>query len=85
MVGFLLAGFETTSSALNYSFFVLANHHDELLKLQEELDLHFGKESNQEPDFDNINNLEYLDMFIKEVLRMYPISSKYVIGSFFIW
>jgi hypothetical protein len=29
-------------------------------------------------NMDNVNNLEYMDLFIKEVLRMYPISSKYV-------
>ncbi len=45
LVGFLLAGFETTSTALNYCFYVLANHREELDKLHEELDLHFPPDS----------------------------------------
>nr|ATW72301.1 cytochrome p450 CYP3045B3 [Brachionus calyciflorus] len=79
LVGFLLAGFETTSSALNYSFFILANHPSELKKLQEELDEFYLNNGNSlDLNFDNISQLEYLDMFIKEVLRMYPISSNTV-------
>jgi cytochrome P450 len=30
------------------------------------------------PTADNVNKLEYLDMFIKEVLRMYPIGNRLV-------
>nr|QVK45581.1 cytochrome P450 [Brachionus paranguensis] len=79
LVGFLLAGFETTSSALNYSFFILANHLDEANKLQQELDDFFCKnDQNLDINFDNVSQLEYLDMFVKEVLRMYPISSNTV-------
>nr|UOU03275.1 cytochrome P450 3045B1 [Brachionus rubens] len=79
LVGFLLAGFETTSSALNYSFFILANHPDEMKKLQDELDEFTAhNESTLEVNFDNINELLYMDMFVKEVLRMFPISSNTV-------
>ena len=75
LVGFLLAGFETTSTALNYCFYILSTHCDEQDKLQEEIDSFF-KTNNAQPDLDNINQLQYLDLFIKETLRMYPIASK---------
>jgi cytochrome P450 len=35
------------------------------------------------PTADNVNKLEYLDMFIKEVLRMYPIGNRLVKLKFF--
>jgi cytochrome P450 len=41
LVGFLLAGFETTSTALGYCFYVLATKNNEMLKLQDEIDLYF--------------------------------------------
>lgn len=42
LTAFLLAGFETTSTTLSYSFWVLAQHPEELKKLQAEIDSHFG-------------------------------------------
>lgn len=41
MVGFLMAGFETTSSTLNLCLYMMAKHPDELKKLQAEVDEHF--------------------------------------------
>lgn len=80
---FLLAGFDTTSTTLSYSFYILATHSEELKKLQNEIDKHLGGniETTETPDeadfinYETINELEYLDLFLKEVLRMYPPAS----------
>ena len=74
LVVFLLAGFVTTSTTLSYCFYLLAKHPNEREKLQDEIDAHFGDETT-EPDCENIKSLEYLDMFIKEVLRFYPVAN----------
>lgn len=34
----MAAGFDTTASTLNFCFYVLLTHPDELIKLQEEVD-----------------------------------------------
>ena len=70
---FLLAGFETTSSALNFCFYVLAKHPEQMSKLQGELDRFIN--TNSELNYDTICQLSYLDLFVKEVLRMYPIAN----------
>ena len=41
MVGFLIAGFETTSNTINFCLYMMAKYPDELKKLQEEVDAHF--------------------------------------------
>ena len=43
---FMLAGYESTSYALVYCFYVLAMHKDEQEKIVAEIDTYFGKESN---------------------------------------
>lgn len=48
MVLFLLAGFETTSSALSYCSYLLAQHQNELEKLVEEVDSNFPHDSEVE-------------------------------------
>jgi cytochrome P450 len=66
---FLNAGYETTSLNLAYSTYHLAKHPDIQTKLQEEIDQHW-KEDNEEIDYDLVSDMKYLDMFIKEVLRV---------------
>jgi cytochrome P450 len=77
----MLAGYETTSTALTYSLFVLARYPDEQEKLFNELHQH--SDTNPfEPNYDNVMKLTYLDMFIKEVLRFYPIGNSYKLQNY---
>jgi cytochrome P450 len=57
--------------------FMLTQHPEEMRKLQDEIDRAFSPDPSEliQPDFDSIQNLEYLDMFVKEVLRFYPIAN----------
>ncbi|CAF1107006.1 unnamed protein product [Adineta steineri] len=82
-VAYMVAGYETSSSALAYATYVLAKHPDVLEKLQNEIDQlpidtddSISDENIKEyPDYDTITHLSYMDMFISEVLRMYPIGN----------
>ena len=56
--------------------YVLTKYPEEMVKLQNEIDSHFAPSGDYvQPDFENIQRLEYLDMFVKEVLRVYPIAN----------
>lgn len=67
---FILAGYETTSKTLSYTFYNLATHPDVQQKLQEEIDSHLPDKAS--PTYDTLMQMEYLDMVIQETLRMYP-------------
>ncbi|CAF1383380.1 unnamed protein product [Rotaria sp. Silwood1] len=68
----LIAGFETTSTALAYCTYRLAIHPDIQQKLYEELLEHCSSDSNS---YDVVmSKLTYMDMFVREVLRMHPIA-----------
>nr|UOU03273.1 cytochrome P450 3045C1-1 [Brachionus rubens] len=73
---FMLAGYETTSTTLTYTSYILAKYPEEQTKLYETIKSSI--QSEDEIDSDSVNKIEYLDMFIKEVLRMYPIASQAV-------
>lgn len=73
LVTFMLAGYETTSTALSYCMFVLATNQEEQKKVREEIDANFS-ELNSKANTENVKDLEYLDNFIKEVMRFYPIA-----------
>ena len=81
---FMLAGYETTSTTLSYCTYILAKYPDEQQKLYDEISSFYADDlidrdelnSTSGPSADNVNKLEYLDMFIKEVLRMYPIGNR---------
>ena len=66
---FLIAGFDTTASALtNLAYFLLKNP-----SVQENIINELNEKFNGiEPDFDNFNKLVYLKACIKESLRLEP-------------
>jgi thromboxane-A synthase len=63
----MLGGYETTATALAYLSYVLATHPDEQQRLQTEIDRTYN-------DYEQMIKLDYLDWFIRETLRLYPIA-----------
>jgi cytochrome P450 family 3 subfamily A len=74
VVLFMIAGYETTSTALAYSTYILATKPDIQEKLAEEIDQKVWNNNEATELYDIATNLSYLDMFLREVLRMYPIA-----------
>jgi thromboxane-A synthase len=70
----MLAGFETTSNFLAYSTYVLAKHCDIQEKLRAEVDQQY--EETEELDYEKVSDMSYMDLFIREVLRMYRVSGQ---------
>jgi len=66
----LVAGHETTATALSWTTHRLARHPDVLRRVQRELDEVFP---DGDVDPDRISELHYLDAVIKESLRIHPV------------
>lgn len=67
----MIAAYETTSTVLSYASFVLAQHPNIQEKLYQSIRTDdFDRSDNN--DDDNHRNRSYLDLFIYEVLRFYP-------------
>ncbi|XP_013914376.1 PREDICTED: thromboxane-A synthase [Thamnophis sirtalis] len=67
---FLIAGYETSNSTLSFGSYLLATNPQCQEKLLQEVDDFFSK--HDIPNYENIQELPYLDMVIAETLRMYP-------------
>ncbi|XP_054023824.1 thromboxane-A synthase [Dryobates pubescens] len=67
---FLIAGYETTTSTLSFATYLLATNPECQEKVLQEVDEFSAK--HMVPDYQNIQELPYLDMVIAETLRMYP-------------
>ncbi|KAG8706379.1 cytochrome P450-dit2 [Ceratobasidium sp. 423] len=68
---FILAGHETTSTAVSRILDVLAHHPDVQVRLREELRQYF-QANPDETHHDALLELSYLDRIVREVLRLYP-------------
>jgi cytochrome P450 len=66
---FLLAGQETTSLALTWTWYLLSQHPDARLRLDAELDTVL---QGRAPEFADLAALPYTRMVIDEALRLYP-------------
>lgn len=69
MSGIMFAGHETTASMLTWVFYLLSQHPDIETKLHGELDEVLNGRA---PTIDDLANLPYTEMIIKEALRLYP-------------
>ncbi|XP_046359251.2 cytochrome P450 3A29-like [Haliotis rufescens] len=66
---FFNAGYETTGTTLTFIAYNLARYPDVQEKAYNEIKEILG---NEEPNYDNIGKLKYLDNIITETLRLYP-------------
>ncbi|XP_067675599.1 cytochrome P450 3A24-like [Haliotis asinina] len=68
-ITFFVAGYETTGTTLSYLSYNLAMNPDVQEKAFREIKEILG---NEEPNYENIGKLKYLDSVITETLRLYP-------------
>ncbi|XP_041959210.1 cytochrome P450 3A27-like isoform X1 [Alosa sapidissima] len=67
---FILAGYETSSTTLDFLFYNLATNPDALKQLHDEIDEVFPDTA--EVQYEALMQMEYLDCVINETLRLYP-------------
>ncbi|KAG0304428.1 hypothetical protein BGZ98_005520 [Dissophora globulifera] len=73
---FLIAGSETSSTALTFTLMYLVKNPDKLVKLREELYLATASNApGMLPSYDQIRNLPYLNGCINESLRLRPVAA----------
>jgi cytochrome P450 len=65
----LVAGNETSSNALTWSFYLLAKNPEHIVKIREEINEVFGDE---DVDYNSLHSLEHTMNVLNEVLRIYP-------------
>ncbi|KAK7793718.1 hypothetical protein R5R35_007874 [Gryllus longicercus] len=69
---FLFEGHDTSSAGISFTIFLLSRHSDVQEKIYEELKSIFDTSKPIRPNISEISELKYLDMVIKESLRLYP-------------
>jgi len=69
---FVFAAHDTTGIAINTSLFEIGHHPDVQDQLHEEIDAIFGDDKTRPTTSDDLKQLPYLDMVLKESMRIYP-------------
>ena len=70
---FLIAGYDTTGSALSFACYQLSKNTEVQEKLRREIDDVMGGEDNNDLTYSDIQNMEYLEAVICETLRFHCI------------
>jgi cytochrome P450 len=70
MITMLIAGHETTASALTWALFELAQQPELLARVQQEIDEVMGER--EFPTYEDVKNMELVRLCFSESLRMYP-------------
>ncbi|KAF5277802.1 hypothetical protein FQR65_LT03783 [Abscondita terminalis] len=69
---FMFAGHDTTTSAISFTLYCLSKYQELQDKVFEEIVEILGEGYNAPLSYENLQQLKYMEQFIKEVLRMYP-------------
>ena len=69
---FFFGGFESSATCMSFAAHLIAAHEEVQKKLYEEID-RVLKETNEEPSYEAINGMQYLDAVVKETLRLHPV------------
>ncbi|XP_017064691.1 cytochrome P450 4d1 isoform X2 [Drosophila eugracilis] len=69
---FMFEGHDTTSSALMFFFYNIATHPEAQKKCFEEIRSVVGQDKSTPVTYELLNKLHYVDLCVKETLRMYP-------------
>ncbi|ETI22164.1 hypothetical protein G647_06237 [Cladophialophora carrionii CBS 160.54] len=73
LLNVMLAGRDTTACCLTWTFRLLAQHPDVLAKLRSEIESTVGVGKNSSsPDRKILKKMKYLNLVLREVLRLYP-------------
>ncbi len=65
----LIAGHDTSTALLSWTMYLLTKYPESMERVRAEIDDNLGSER---VSYENINRLQYLDLAIKETLRLYP-------------
>jgi len=68
-----MQGYDTTAYFFSWAFLEIGNNQEIQARLHEEIDSIFGGDSSRPIEFDDIFRMNYLEMTIKEILRLHPI------------
>ncbi|KAF8959382.1 cytochrome P450 [Flammula alnicola] len=71
IMSLLVAGRDTTASALTFTVYMLAEHPDVLRRLREEILRKIGPQ--RRPTYDDFRDMKYMKAVINETLRLYPV------------
>lgn len=69
---FIFGGHDTTTNAVSFCLYNLAKHPDTQQKTFDEIRHVLGDDVNKPINRNQLNNLRYLELVIKETLRLYP-------------
>lgn len=68
----IFQGHDTISSTVSFGLFELAKHRDVQDKLFEEIESVVGVDKEEPITLRHLNEMQYMDRVVKEVLRLYP-------------